>query len=84
VTLLPQALGNPQHIDAETLPPDDLIADLMQLPMMAVAERDGDLIADLHADRARLRKAQMMRVGCLTAADKTRLRGNEFQMGLVT
>jgi hypothetical protein len=45
----------------------------MQLSMMPTAEGHGEFIADFHADCARLRKAQMMRIGRAATADKTRL-----------
>jgi hypothetical protein len=47
------------------------------------AQRYCEFIADLEANRARLRKAQMMRIGRLPPADQTRLRSDEFQVGFV-
>jgi len=41
---------------------------------MQAADRDGEFIADLSAQRARLRKAQVMRVGRGASADQTWLR----------
>ena len=73
MAFLPQALGNLQGIDFQTLPPSHLIAGLMQLPMMTAAEGDGELVADFKADGSRLSKPQMMRVGWLPAADEARL-----------
>ena len=39
MALLPKSLGDLQRIDIEILPPDHFIASLMQLAMMAAAER---------------------------------------------
>jgi hypothetical protein len=55
----------------------------MQLPVMATAERDGELVADFHAERSRLRKAQVMWIGWLPSAHQARLGGDELQMRLV-
>ena len=82
--LLPQSLGDRQGIDFEIPPPSHFIAGLMQLPMMTAAERDGELVADFETERPGLRKAQMMRIGRLPAADQARLRGHEPQVGFVT
>ena len=48
--------------------------------VMHAAERHRELIAHLAAERARLREAQMMRVGGLAAADQAGLLGHEPQM----
>ena len=50
LALLPKSLGNLQRIDVQVLPPGHLIAGLMQLPMMAAAERNSELVADFEAD----------------------------------
>ena len=71
--LFPKPLGNIQRIDFQILPPDHFIAGLMQLPMMAAAERDGELIADFKTEGSGLGKPQVMRVGRLPAADETGL-----------
>lgn len=49
--------GNLEWIDFEALPPRCFVTNLMQLSMMAAAERHGEIIADLHANGAGLRKA---------------------------
>ena len=83
VRLLPQALCDGERLDAEALPPIGFIPGLMLLPVMAAAERHCEFIADLHPQRSGLRKAKVMRVRRLTSADKTGLRGNKLQVGLV-
>ena len=49
----------------------------MEFAMMAAAERHGELIARLAAESAALRKAQMMGVARLPAADQARLAGDK-------
>ena len=55
----------------------------MQFTVVPATERDSEFVAHFEPDRARLRKAQMMRVGWATTADKTGLRSNEFQVSLI-
>ena len=62
MAFLPQALGNLQGIDFQTLPPSHLIAGLMQLPIMTATERNGELVADFETQSSGLSKAQMMRI----------------------
>ena len=71
--LLPKRLGDSQGIDFEILPPGHLIASLMQLPVMAAAERDGELVADFETEGSGLGKPQVMRIGRLPAADEAGL-----------
>ena len=73
MALLPKTASGLKSIDPEALPPRNLIASLMQLPMMTAAERHGELITDFKTDGSRLRKAQMMRIGRLPPANQTRL-----------
>ena len=54
-------------------PPSSLVAVTMQLLMMVAAERGGELIADLETQGSGLSKAQVVRVGGLTAADEAGL-----------
>jgi hypothetical protein len=53
--------------------PIDFLAGAVQFAMMRAAERDREFIADLLSKSARLRKAQMVRVAGLSAADKAGL-----------
>ena len=52
----------------------------MQFAMMTAAERHGELVADLAAERPALGKAQVMGVGRLAAADQTRLLRHKAHM----
>ena len=54
-----------------------LVAGAMHPAMMDTAERHGELIAGLAAERARLQVAQVMRVGWLATADEAWLLGTE-------
>jgi hypothetical protein len=76
--LFPKTSRDLDGIDLQILPPSDLVAGLMSLPMVASAERHSELIADLEADRPRLRKTQVMRISRLPPADQTRLRSHEL------
>jgi hypothetical protein len=60
--LQPQAPGSDGRINASIFPPCGFIATAMRLAMMASAQRHGELIADLSAERAMLREAQMVRL----------------------
>jgi hypothetical protein len=84
MSLLPKILSGRQRIDLEVFPPGDFVTGLMQLPVMASAKRYCEFIADFHANAARLRKSQMMRVARLSSTDQTRLRCHKFEMRFVT
>ena len=58
--LQPQRAGNDIRVDTGLLPPRGFIATAMDLPMMAPAQRHGELIADLASERAVLREAKVM------------------------
>ena len=71
--LLPQLPRDAQRVDFKFIPPGHFISGLVQLPMMAAAERDGKLVAHLDAERARLCEAEMVGVTWLAPADETGL-----------
>jgi hypothetical protein len=70
VSFPPKPLGDLQCVDLQILPPDHLIAGLMQLPMMTAAKGYGELVADFEAQGSRLRKSQVIRIGRLAPADQ--------------
>ena len=74
--LPPELTGDFDRVDAGRRPPGLLIAGAMDRAMMRAAERDGEFIAGLAAERPRLQVAKMMRIGLFAAADETRLLGN--------
>ena len=80
---LPKTSGNLQDIHPLAFPPRALLAGLVQLPMMAAAQKHGEFIAHLEANGSGLGKPQVMRIGGLPAADETRLCGDESQVRLV-
>ena len=74
--LSPKLTGDLDGIDAGRGPPGLLIAGAMDRAMMRAAERDGEFIAGLAAERPRLQVAKMMRIGLFAAADEACLLGN--------
>ena len=77
---LPQVMSRHNRIDLVALPPCDLIAVAVERPMMAPAQRDGVLIADLTPQRSRLGKPQMVGIGRPPPADQARLRRHESEV----
>ena len=74
--LPPELTGDFDGVDPGRRPPGLLVAGAMDRAMMRAAERDGEFIAGLAAERPRLQVAEMMRIGLFAAADETRLLGN--------
>src|SRR5664280_1349095 len=72
-----------QRIDLYPLPPCRLVAMPVQLAVMDTAYRDGELVADLAAERPRLGKTQMVSIGRGAAAHHAGLGGHEFAVVLV-
>ena len=56
-----------------SLPPRAFIAGLVQLPMMAAAQRHREFITDFEANGSGLCKPQVMRIRGLPAADEAGL-----------
>src|SRR5262245_406078 len=67
-------------IDAGCLPPGSLIPGAMYRPMVDPAERHGEFIARLAAERTRLEVAQVMRVGWLAPANQAWLLGDRAKV----
>jgi hypothetical protein len=82
--LQPQASGSDGRINASIFPPCGFVATAMGLAMMAPTQRHGELIADLAAERAVLREAQVMGVCGPAAANQTRLFAHEPDVLLVS
>jgi hypothetical protein len=59
----PKRERNRHGIDLDTRPPCRLITVPVKLAMMKATNRNRELIADFAAQRSRLRKAKMMRIG---------------------
>ena len=81
--LLPKVPGDPKCIDIRSLPPRDFITRLVQLPMMTSTQRHCEFVADLEANRARLRKTQMVRITWLASTNETCLVRHELQVSFV-
>ena len=64
-------------------PPRHFVAVTVQLIMVLAAERHGEFVADLAAERPGLGKFQVMGVARAALADETRLRADKGEMGLV-
>ena len=69
----PSMQGARKRVDFELLPPGNFISGLMELPVVAPAERNGEFIADLEPQCAGLRKAQMMGVAGMPSANQAGL-----------
>ena len=82
--LEPQHASRSCGINPALLPPRDFIATVMDLTMVSAAERNGELITDLAAERRCLGKAQMMGIGGAAAADEARLLGYRLDVVTVT
>jgi hypothetical protein len=51
-SLLPELAGDLQGVDPGRLPPAEFAARAVEFPVVGAAERDGELVADLAAERA--------------------------------
>ena len=77
----PQRSSSDRRIDPGHLPPCGFIAMAVNLAMVSSAQRDGELVADLAAERPALREAQMMGIRRLPAADRGRAVGPRIGHG---
>ena len=82
-SLLPELLGDRGGINLECGPPSFLVTPGVQGAMVQAAERHRELVADLPAQSAWLREAQVMCVRGLPAAHQAGLRGHKGQVVLV-
>ena len=73
--LFPETAGNFDRVNTGLPPPRTLITRAMHCTMMPTAEGDRELIADLAAERTRLRESEVVGVRGLAAAHETRLLG---------
>jgi len=63
-----ESSGNSKSINAGLFPPCNFITRAVNFAMVAPAERDGELVADLASQRAQLREPEMVGVGWLSSA----------------
>jgi hypothetical protein len=78
--LQPQCASGDSRIDSGLVPPRRLVAAAVHLAVMPAAEGDRELIADLAAQRPRLRKLQVVGVDRYPTADQARELSNRFDM----
>jgi len=71
--LQPQGSGDRGWLDPGLTPPFGFIAMAMNVAVMSPAQRHGELVADLAAERAALGEAQVMSIARLAPADQTSL-----------
>ena len=71
--LKPQGPSSDKWIDSGFAPPFGFIAIAVELTMMAAAQRDGELVADLAPKRTTLREAEVMRIARFSATDQAGL-----------
>ena len=76
----PQGAGRLRGIDRYLVPPCCFIATSMNFSMMPTTERHRELVTYLAAKCPALRKAQVMRIRRLAAANQTRLFGHMSDM----
>jgi hypothetical protein len=76
-------LSDPHRLDVGGLPPFLFVIVAMQLAVVDAAEGHSEFVANLAPKRPRLPKLDVMRIGRTPAADKARLRTDEFSMRLV-
>ena len=82
--LYPEGASSAGRINASIFPPCDFIARAMGLAMMAAAQRYGELVTDLAAERAVLGEAQMVGVGRPAPTNQASLFSHELDVLLVT
>ena len=83
VRFVPKLRSRVEGIHTHVVPPGALVADVVELAVMGTAEGDGELVADLAADRLWLGKADVMGVGRDRATENARLRCDMAEMVLV-
>jgi hypothetical protein len=81
--VFPKLTGDLDRVNAGLLPPGSLIARAMHRAVMRAAERDGEFVARLAAERARLEESEVMRIRWLAGAEEAGLLGHEPKMLLV-
>src|ERR1700686_2134166 len=81
--LLNRPINGGDGIDSPPLPPGNLVAEVMNVAVMGPALGDCEFVADLASHGAGLSELQMVGVSGASRADQTRLRPDEFEVGLV-
>ena len=84
MAFFPQLFGSLHWPNPQIRPPGLFIAKLVELSVMASAKWHGEFVADFEAQRSRLCKLQVMRIGGQISTDKAGLRSNKPQVRFVT
>ena len=79
----PKGARHANRVDARCGPPAGFVSGAVQLAMMSTAERHGELVADLEAETAGLREAQMVGIAGLPGTDQAWLFGDELKVVLI-
>jgi LssY C-terminus len=79
----PKALGDLERCYSDSGPPATLVTGTVELAVMFSAERHGEFIARLAAERPWLGKSQVMGIARHALTDQARLRGNQGKVSLV-
>ena len=78
--LRPECCSREHGIDIELLPPNPLVAALVQFTMMGTAEGHGKFVAHLAPKGASLGELEMVRIRRAAPASQAGLRAYKFQM----
>jgi hypothetical protein len=78
--ILPESLSFGQRVNPSLLPPTPFLADLVDRPVMHLAERHDPLVTHLRTKCTRLGEADMVGMAGCTTADEARKSGDEPQM----
>jgi hypothetical protein len=84
VALSPQRKRNDQRLDARLLPPRCFVTMPVDFAMVEPTNRNCEFVAHLSPERARLGKAQVMRVGRCPAANNAGMGRDEPAVLFVT
>jgi hypothetical protein len=71
---IPELKSDLDRVDPDVMPPSRLVAAVMYIAVMLLAERDGEFVADLAPKRPRLGKTNMVGFGWPGATQDARLR----------
>src|SRR6202000_2958737 len=72
-----------ERINSASLPPCDFVTEAVDVTVMGSAQRYREFIADLEPHCPRLSEAQMVGISGASAANQTRMRCHEFEVGFI-
>ena len=80
----PKPAGRGYGIDRSAAPPPCFITAAVDLSMVTAAQRDGEFVTDLFAERPALGEAEVMGIAGYASADQAGLLRHVFEMSPVT